>query len=129
MKVSELIEKLQALPPETDVVIDTEGAEYDVHLVDITRVCFVSKEETNTRDLVYVELDDKCKSRTFAKALQNQLTLNSALEKKLQINKMFCNEMEKVAHEWMREYQKLKDKYEPETFVTSEAGEDTSTDE
>jgi hypothetical protein len=35
MKVNELIEKLQAMPPDSDVLFDTEAAQFHMHMVSV----------------------------------------------------------------------------------------------
>lgn len=64
MKLRELKQKLQEIPDEyldVEVLVDTDGAEFSCHMVDITG-CYYEGIDDIGMDMVYLTLDDGCKT-------------------------------------------------------------------
>ena len=62
MKASELIQKLKKIVKvvgDFDILVDTDAAKFNCHLVDTTGVEVVSA--TTLGDLIYLTLDEGCK--------------------------------------------------------------------
>ena len=59
--IDKLIKAREKLGGDTDVLVDTEGATYRVHMVKTTDISAMTEEESGVRKIVSISLDDNVK--------------------------------------------------------------------